>query len=117
MFRGISTSEPGQVDSILNQMRQHIKDGTDWVDKGIVSTTASESFAKGWLRSNVSGSGGGGGVLLRIKANSGMLISTFTMLPHQQEILQKPGSRYRPVKISQEKGPFGAVSVVDLEQV
>lgn len=53
-----------------------------------------------------------------IKAKSGMLISKFTGLSNQQEIIQKPGTKYRPIGLRKERGRGGQeVIIADFEEV
>ena len=108
VFRGIDCADEGERDRIISMVEKHLKTGKPWEDKGIVSTSASEQMSRDWIAQ-----GSGLGVLFRIKAKSGMLISTFTGLPAQQEIIQKPGTKYKPLKIGEENG----MTVIDFEQV
>jgi hypothetical protein len=113
IYHGVSSSSEASKKAFIDKVQSAIKSNQLWEEKAILSTSASRKMSEDWIRKSA-----GGGILMRIKANQGALISTFTGLSEQQEILQKPGSKYRPIGITEETGKRGnKITIVDFEQV
>lgn len=113
IYHGVSSSSVKSRKVFLDKVHDAIKNKSIWEEKGILSTSASPAMSQDWVANSA-----GGGIIMRIKANRGAVISSFTGLSAQQEILQKPGSTYRPIKVSEEKGLRGGkITVVDFEQI
>jgi hypothetical protein len=115
VYHGVASSSKAKREAFLERAKRSIESGKPWEEKAILSTSASRSMSEDWIgQKGVAG----GGVLMRIRAKSGVAISTFTGLSGQQEILQAPGTKYKVSKISEEKNNEGRkVTILDLEEM
>ena len=111
IYHGVSSSSPETRQQFLSKVKQCIDGKQPWVENGILSCSASKEMSAAWIRKSA-----GGGILMRIVANKGAVISSISGLSSQQEILQKGGSRFRPTKVSQETILGRPVTVVDFIQ-
>lgn len=116
IYHGVASSSPEERQVFLDRVQKHIKEGIPWEERAILSTSASRKMSEDWIGEGRKADGGG--VLMRIKAHTGAAISTFTGLSSQQEILQKPGTKYKVVGVKTEKGHRGQpVTIVDFEEI
>ena len=91
IYHGVKAESAEEASAFVLRAKEALSKVGVWEEKAILSTSASRKMSEEWA--------GKTGVLMRIQAKRGALISTFTGLSFQQEIVQKPGTKYRVKEI------------------
>jgi 2'-5' RNA ligase len=92
-------------------IRLDLAEGDEFHDRGFVSTTRDENFAKGWIS--------GWGTIVRIKVPKGSQVLDVTALGgpgSEREVILPPGSKFRVTRAQVPDSPMEAV-VLDVELI
>lgn len=113
VFRGLDAS-PQHSAAFLRRMKSLIEKKGTWSEKIFTSTSLERKRA---LKFATQQDGDHVRVLLEIKAKSGAYLNGLSSIPDEDEVLKKPGTRYRPLAMTEKKVDGKTVVVVQAEEV
>lgn len=112
VFRGGGSGNPQKHEKIIAGIRKAMETGGTFTDPGVISTSRKSDTAVGFAKGKPQ-------IVFEIKAKTGIHAEEFSNYKNEAEIIQAPGTRYRPVRIIEvpNRSGYGSTLVVQCEEV